>query len=222
MAAKLAHICGIFPLLFLAPLAMASQAAVADTPDPALVDRALAAELHSAQDAHHPMRYLLRKSSPRFTTTKEIIETKDGAVARLVAINDRPLSPADELKEQARLSALLSDPGRQRHRKLSEDADTARALKVLRVFPEAFLFQPAGSDSGPAGWKRNASGNTRSTLRARAVSASSLSLRWRWRPGSLKSALRRACSFNSSAGLRGRSLMATRRATAPSFVSMIS
>ena len=151
MAASLARISGIFPLLLLAPLAMASQAAVADTPDPALVTRALAAELHSAQDARHPMRYLLRKSSPRVTTTKEIIETRDGAVARLVAINDRPLSPVDELKEQARLSGLLSDPGRQRHRKLNEDADTARALKVLRVLPQAFLFQPAGSDSGPAG-----------------------------------------------------------------------
>jgi len=151
MAARLRHICAIFPVLFLAPLAMASQAAVADTPDPALIDRALAAELQSAQDALHPMRYLLRKSSPRFTTTKDIIETKDGAVARLVAINDRPLSPADELKEQTRLSGLLSDPGRQRHRKLSEDADTARALKVLRALPQAFLFEPAGSDPGPAG-----------------------------------------------------------------------
>ena len=31
------------------------------------------------------MRYRLRKSSPRLTSTKEIVETKDGDVARLVA-----------------------------------------------------------------------------------------------------------------------------------------
>ena len=62
----------------------------------ALVERALASELHSAQDTTHPMRFLLRKSSPRLTSTKEIIETRDGDVARLVALFDKPLSPADE------------------------------------------------------------------------------------------------------------------------------
>jgi hypothetical protein len=151
MAARLAQISGRFLLLLMAPLAVASQPAAAETHGLALVNRALAAELHSVRDLHRPMRYVLRKSSPRLTTTKEIIETKDGAVARLVAINDRPLSPVDELKEQARLNALLGDPSRQRHRKQSEDADTARALKVLRVLPEAFLFQPAGGDFGPDG-----------------------------------------------------------------------
>jgi hypothetical protein len=97
------------------------------------------------------MRYRLRKSSPRLTTTKEIVETRDGFVARLVQINDQPLSQADELKEQARLDALLADPGRQQHRKQSEDNDTARALKVLRVLPTAFLYQFAGTGTAATG-----------------------------------------------------------------------
>ena len=56
------------------------------------------------------MRYRLRKTSPRLTSTKEIFETKDGAVARLILINDKPLSAADEQKEDARLDALLERP----------------------------------------------------------------------------------------------------------------
>ena len=48
------------------------------------VDRALANEYSAAQDASHPMRYELRKTSPHWTSTKEICETKDGDVARLV------------------------------------------------------------------------------------------------------------------------------------------
>ena len=60
------------------------------------------------------MRYRLRKSSPRFISTKEIAETRDRDVARMVAINDQPLSPDAEQREQARLDALLSDPARQR------------------------------------------------------------------------------------------------------------
>jgi hypothetical protein len=117
----------------------------------AMVDAVLANELKAAQDAGHPMRYQLRKTSPRLTTTKEIFETKDGLVARLTAINDRPLSDSDEASEDARLNELLGDPGRQRHRKQAEDADASRALMVLRELPSAFKYQYAGSSEGPTG-----------------------------------------------------------------------
>lgn len=119
----------------------------------ALVGRALATESRAAQQfsRNHPMRYRLRKSSPRMTSTKEIIETSDGDVARLLQISDQPLSPADEQREQARLDALLSDPRLQQHRKQSEDNDTERALKVLRVLPTAFLYQFAGTGRSSTG-----------------------------------------------------------------------
>jgi hypothetical protein len=72
-------------------------------------------------------------------------------VARLLSINDQPLSPADEQQEQARLEALEDNPGLQQHRKQSEDSDTARALKVLRVLPQAFLYEFAGTGTTAAG-----------------------------------------------------------------------
>jgi len=114
----------------------------------ALVQRALATESRAAQDlshVSHPMRYQLHKTSPRLTTTKEIVETRDGDVARLLTINDQALSAADEQAEQARLQALMDNPSLQEHRKHSEDSDTARAMKVLRVLPTAFLYQFAGT-----------------------------------------------------------------------------
>jgi hypothetical protein len=144
----------ILPLFLLFSFAGAAQGqpvALTPTQAQALVARALATEARTAQDLNHPMRYRLRKSSPRMTSTKEIAETRDGDVARLVAINDQPLNPDDELREQARLDALLSDPSRQRHRKQSEDIDTARAMKVLRVLPNAFLYQFTGMGSAATG-----------------------------------------------------------------------
>ena len=129
----------------------ANPAAMTPVQAQALVERAVSAEMRTAQDASHPMRYRLRKSSPRLTTVKEIFETREGAVARLLSIGDKPLSAADEEKEQARLDGLLSDPGRQRHRKQNEDADTGRALKVLHALPQAFLYQFAGTGWGSAG-----------------------------------------------------------------------
>ncbi len=117
----------------------------------ALVGRALANEYNATQDSSHLMRYELLKTSPRLTTTKKICETRDGDVARLIAENGRPLSPADEQKEEARLSDLLSDPGKQRRRKQSEGEDEGRVLKVLRALPTAFVYQDAGAGVGPAG-----------------------------------------------------------------------
>jgi len=111
----------------------------------ALVARALSTELRTAQDGNHPMRYLMRKTSPRLTSTKEIVETRDGAVARLLSIGDKPLSQADEQKEQARLSALAANPGLQRHRKQNEDEDLGLVLKLLRMLPNAFVYQSTGA-----------------------------------------------------------------------------
>lgn len=133
-----------------------SQETISRGPLPAdqaqtLVGRALANELRAARDTTHPMRYQLAKSSPRLSTTKIIIETKDGAVARLVSINGNPLSPADARKEQSRLDTLMADPNLQRHRKQAEDSDTGRVLKVLRALPQAFLYQYMGPADTPAG-----------------------------------------------------------------------
>jgi hypothetical protein len=152
-----------FLLLFLLPWAVlspvvsggqsapAAQPALAPAQAQAMVERALATELRTAQDPDHPMRYRLRKRSPRLTSTKEIIETSDGDVARLVSVFDKPLSPADEQMEQARLDALLSDPSRQRHRKQSEEGDMRIVLKLLRMLPQAFLYEYAGAGAGLAG-----------------------------------------------------------------------
>ena len=112
----------------------------------ALVTAALSNELAANQDLTHPMRYLLHKTTPRYESTREIYETRDGGVARLLTSNGQPLGAADEAKEQARLVQLAADPGRQRHRKQSEDADRERVLKVLRALPTAFLY----TDQGPA------------------------------------------------------------------------
>ncbi len=156
MAAELTAVCRLVPMVCL--LAGAAVCLGQAAPEPlepaqaqALVMRVLNNELRAAQDTSHPMRYALHKASPRLTTTKLIIETKDGAVARLISINDHPLRAADEQKEQARLYALQADAGLQRHRKQSEDSDTARALRILRALPHAFVYQYAGPVETPSG-----------------------------------------------------------------------
>jgi hypothetical protein len=160
MTVKLNPVRSLLPLISL--VVFASLASQAQTAPPALtpaqaqalVERALATESRAAQDLSHtahPMRYRLRKTSPRLTSIKEIVETRDGDVARLLSIDDEPLSAPDEQKEQARLQSLIDNPSLQEHRKHSEDSDAARAMKVLRVLPNAFLYQFAGTAATAAG-----------------------------------------------------------------------
>ena len=151
MTFRLPHWHSFVSVLLLGSMATGSARAKQDAADAEFVRRALAAELTSVQDPQHPMRYRLRKSSPRLSTTKEILETRDGAVALLIAIDDKPLSAADRQKEQDRLNALLSDPSKQSHRKQAQDEDTKRVLKVLSLLPNAFLYEYAGAGQGPQG-----------------------------------------------------------------------
>ena len=147
---RLSHVVVLFSLA-LPGTATATRPADISPQEDTLVTRALAAELKAAQDTSHPMQYRLRKSSPRLTSTKEIVETRDGAVARLLLINDTAPSSLDRNKDDARLDGLLTDPSRQERRKQSEQNDTARALKVLRALPRAFVYRYAGSVPGISG-----------------------------------------------------------------------
>jgi len=119
----------------------------------AMVRRVLHVEMDAAQQGPlaHPMQYKLRKTSPRISTTKLIVETKDGDVARLIAINNEPLSADDEKKEDARLQGLLDDPSQQQHRQQREQGDTDRARKVIRALPDAFIYTYAGFVDTPQG-----------------------------------------------------------------------
>jgi hypothetical protein len=126
-------------------------AALSPAETQAMVHHVLQAEIEAAQDTGHPMQYQLRKSSPRYATTKEIIETKDGDVAYLLAINNGKLSELDQQNEDARLNKLLDDPSLQRHRQEREQGDTDRARKVMRALPDAFLYTYAGLVDTPQG-----------------------------------------------------------------------
>lgn len=93
------------------------------------------------------MRYRLRKISAKSDTTKEIVETADGAVARLLALHGVPLTPEQNKLEENRLEAVVSDPAIERHRRKSEQRDTNRVEEIMRLLPEAYQYRFAGSVS---------------------------------------------------------------------------
>jgi hypothetical protein len=105
----------------------------------ALVRRAVQHRLDAAKD-HHPLRYILHRTDERHDTTKVIIETSDGDVARLVAINGKPLSDDANKAELERLDYLAQHPELQGHRRKSEQKDSDRITHLLSLLPDALLY----------------------------------------------------------------------------------
>ncbi len=110
--------------------------------DPAaLVRAATKNEFNNSYGHRPPLRYQVRKVTQRSDTTKLIVETRNGGVARLIAIRNRPLTNAQEQVEIERLRTLSTDRTSEEHRRRSEERDAARIAEVMHLLPEAFLYQ---------------------------------------------------------------------------------
>ena len=135
-------------LLALTPAAISQPDQPIDAPG--LVRRAVQNRM-DATKTHRPLRYLLRKTDEHHDTTKDIIETGDGDVARLVAINGQPLSPEANQAELDRLNTLANHPDIQEHRHQREQKDADRVNRLMRLLPDAFLYRYEGTSPCPDG-----------------------------------------------------------------------
>jgi hypothetical protein len=149
--------CRLFSVAFLAAMivGLPMHAALAQGDDLArdpvpLVRRASQNELKSS-NGNHPYRYQLHKIDDSKITTKEIVETKDGDVARLIAVNDKPLDADAQQAEIDRLNNLSAHPELQAHRHKKEQEDSDRANEMIRLLPDAFLYKYEGMADGPNG-----------------------------------------------------------------------
>jgi hypothetical protein len=119
--------------------------------DPAKIVRdASYNELHSTKPGRS-FSYRQHKVDPKGSTVKEIVETKDGDVARLIEKDGRPLPQEEEQAEIDRLNNLLAHPEIQEHRHKKEQEDSARGDEMVRMLPDAFLYTFDGMVEGPNG-----------------------------------------------------------------------
>ena len=90
--------------------------------------------------------YRVSKVVERQTLSELEVETKDGPVHRLLAINDAPLDSGQRGRETARLNQLVRDPSQQLAVKKQYDTDERQLENLMRLLPNAFLYQYDGWD----------------------------------------------------------------------------
>jgi hypothetical protein len=137
--------------MLLVGLCLLAAACYGQEPDAqTIVKNASYNELKAGNEGH-PYRYELHKIDDDKVTTKIIVETKDGDVARLISRNNQPLSPEANQAELDRLNNLRDHPEIQAHRHKKEQEDGVRENEMIRLLPDAFVYHYEGMVQGPNG-----------------------------------------------------------------------
>jgi hypothetical protein len=90
--------------------------------------------------------YLIDRRDGVHTLTEEQVDTRDGPIFRMIAIDGAPLSQDQRQQDNARMDRLLYDPILQIKSKLDYDEDEAKLEKVLHLMPLAFLYDYDGTE----------------------------------------------------------------------------
>lgn len=111
-----------------------------------LVQQVVYNEVNGTKSDHLRFTYRTRKETPKGTTTKQIIETREGTVSRLIAVNDQPPSSEQRQQDQERIQKLVNDPAEQQRKHREQEDDAKKAEDMLRVLPDAFLYEEIGRE----------------------------------------------------------------------------
>ena len=138
-------------LLLAAVAAQQTPAAAPQVSAQELVRRAIANEDKASQE-HVRLLYRLRTENAKAgAITKELAETNEGVVARLIAVNDKPPSAEQRQSDDDRLQKLLSDSQTRAAKRKQQKDDEERTTRMVKALPDAFLYEYDGFEPGKNG-----------------------------------------------------------------------
>jgi len=79
---------------------------------------------------------------------EEEIETVEGPVRRLLAVDGHEPSPSERKQDDDRLQGLMQNPKARQTLKKNRETDEKKFEDLLRVIPDAFLFEDEGRQGG--------------------------------------------------------------------------
>jgi hypothetical protein len=105
------------------------------------IEQAAANEQHIIEaDGTFPLRYRQRKVDAKGDTTREIIESREGAVARLIERNGQPITASEDTGERQRLTDALASPADFIKHHKRDSGTRSDVLSLVRLIPQAMTF----------------------------------------------------------------------------------
>jgi hypothetical protein len=105
-------------------------------------------ELDQEKADHSHWRYRAHREDERSNYDRDIIETKDGDIARTILLWGRPLTPEERQRDEQRMKTLVNDPDERAKRAKREKEDSDKGHQMFRAIPDAFIFKYDGTDNG--------------------------------------------------------------------------
>jgi hypothetical protein len=138
-------------LLFCLVPSFSAQASNSKAPQPQIsaddfVRKVVANETRLSDADHSHWIYRQHHVEEGKDTLKQCVDTDQGALCRLLAQAGHPLSEAEQNAENKRLLQLVSNPERQQKLQQARKKDGDQALKMLKMLPNAFHYQYAGTE----------------------------------------------------------------------------
>jgi hypothetical protein len=87
---------------------------------------------------------MVEKRAGKQTLTEVQVETKEGPLFRLLAIDGTPLNSDQRQQDDARIGKLMKDPRPLLKLKQAEDEDELKLQRLLSLMPQAFIFDYDG------------------------------------------------------------------------------
>jgi hypothetical protein len=120
------------------------------TQTPAIITDAVKYQL---EDLHHTtwaLRYRVHRIDDKEDSERDLIETRDGNVARTLMRHGRPLTPEEDAAEKARLEHISAADLSRRHKQ--SDSSEKYGTELIAALPRAMIFTPvAGQPQLPQG-----------------------------------------------------------------------
>ncbi len=154
-------------LFLLAAASSAGQpSSVSSYRDPAeLMRKAVQNEINAANDETTHFLFRGIKTTPKGSTTRLYVETKEATAGLVIAYNGQPLTPEQRRDEEARVERFIHNPEELRKKREQERESAERTLRIIRAMPDAFLFEYAEEEQKPEGKARAGNPQVKLTFR---------------------------------------------------------
>jgi hypothetical protein len=128
----------LLPICWTGATAQETRAASAQQ----LVAQTIANELSGGIGVY--FSYLATDLEAGTSKTKEVVETPEGNLSRLIAIDGKPLTAQQQQSEESRVRSSISDLAAWRAKQKKARRDDEETNRLLKAMPQAFIYESAG------------------------------------------------------------------------------
>ncbi|MGA8149876.1 MAG: hypothetical protein WB952_02935 [Terriglobales bacterium] len=111
-----------------------------------LVREVVTNELQAQQEDQTRWSYVSREQQPGSDYTKRVIETKEGALSRIIAEDQHPLTSEQQRRQDQHLHQIIRNPSELKRQKQEQERDQQKEQQLLAMMPDGFLYEYEGNE----------------------------------------------------------------------------